>query len=242
MAETNEQILHLYTIHHEKKIQELKDCYKQEQEEFRAEILKLQEELAKVNGELAQFEKKEKEADQIENVIAIKQLWTQRLQEFKLLQDQIERQRELATKDLHAFSQEAKQQLKVQLSNSQISRLGVKCEIQNQTLIHNVIQTHQSVIQTTPEDKEATREFNKILLEKLFLVKAKLKTLATDPKFKVQSERLRLIGEVSKLEKENQICAEVITFLQKHLNDKEKDLSSAHLKHLELELVNLLLE
>jgi phage shock protein A len=41
-----------------KKLQELEDCHKQELGEFQADILKLQEELAKLEGELAQYDQK----------------------------------------------------------------------------------------------------------------------------------------------------------------------------------------
>jgi hypothetical protein len=112
MAVDNEQILGLYTINHKKKLQELEDCNKQELGEFQADILKLQEELAKLEGGLAQYDQK-KEHQEVE-----KGLWALRLFDFK-----------------NSFK------IYCLLSNSDPLRLSVETAIQNQSLIDSVIKT-----------------------------------------------------------------------------------------------------
>lgn len=233
MSDINSVILELYETALERKLKEIKVSHEKEREKTEAEIIGIRNDISKAEiGLNKMVEDKDKNREKAECIEAIRTAWRRRLQDFKQKQHQLCKQQIQLQSNLKFICQTAKQKLEGHLNESQPFD-GRNCSLP---------EIYQTTQESSPPDEKQTETSNedeslketiRALLEKLFLIRLKIKSAQSQIKSNMSPEVERLVQK-------NRMLDDAVTMISHRNNEKDEGESSKHLEELELYLVRVM--
>ena len=214
MAGKKGQFLELYRRHAARKRMELEDCFEEERKEWESGISALEAQVKQVDDGLAELNHQDDQRE--DRVNEARDLWTKALQEYRSTIGKIERERENAGKAFKTILTTTRQQLQGLLKDSPLGQNTGEGPSQ----------------EVSPLSQEAAKENNQLLLEKLILLRQRIKSLPPKDEASQKAE------EAKKLQLENQLLADVIEDLKRRKDGAQR----SHQEQLQSELNWLKLE